>query len=425
MVEQSPAGLAFLRLVARMGFHRNRVMPQRTPADFPEPDDRKAVELVQQMLAIPGPSGQEGKVIAFIQQQLLDAGVPAAAISTDGAHRRSPFGGEIGNLIVKLPGTRRAPRRMLSAHTDTVALCVGCQPIIRGNRIVPADPHTGLGADNRAGSAVVLTAVLEILRQRLPHPPLTLLWSVQEEVGLRGAHYLAVGRLGRPRLAFNFDGGSPDKLTVGANGAYRIEIEIGGIAAHAGLHPEQGVSAVAIAGLAIARLQRQGWHGLVIKGKRRGTSNIGSIRAGQATNVVADRASVRAEVRSHDPQFRQEILTAIRTAFEEAVGAVRNEQGQTGTIQFEHRLDYEAYQLDDAEPCIHLAEAAIRAVGSEPVRAVTDGGIDANWLVSHGIPTVSLGAGQQNVHTVDETLVLPDFCRACRIALRLATAFAF
>jgi tripeptide aminopeptidase len=338
--------------------------------------------------------------------------VPAAAITTDNAHRKSPLKGEVGNLICKLPGTTKGPRRMLMAHMDTVPLCVGCKPVRKGDVVQSSDPSTGLGADDRAGAAVVLNTAVEILERRLPHPPLTFFWPIQEEVGLHGAQYVQLSRLGNPRLAFNWDGGPAEKVTIGATGAYRLLIEISGLASHAGVAPQRGVSAIAIASLAIADLVRHGWHGLVKKGKREGTTNVGFIQGGGATNVVTDRVQIKAEARSHDPEFRREILEAIQDAFRRAAEGVKNEFGAVGKVEFTSRLDYESFRLSDDDPVVVAAQAAVRSIGAEPLVAVTNGGLDANWLSARGIPTVTLGCGQQNPHTVAERLDVPSFERA-------------
>ncbi len=357
----------------------------------------------------------------FIAKRLRKAGVPETSIQFDQAHRRSPLDGQIGNMVCKLPGTSRGPRRMLMAHADTVPLCRGARPVRRGRWLVPADEHTALGADDRAGCAVVLATALEILRRKIPHPPLTLLWSVQEEVGLHGARHMRLGMLGRPKLVFNFDGGSPEKLTVGATGGYRMAIRINGIASHAGGAPENGVSAITIASLAIASLHRDGWHGRIEKGGRFGTSNVGVIRGGDATNVVTPLVEVRAEARSHDPTFRNRIIRAIEKAFKQAAKQVRNEAGKCGSVEIDGRLDYEAFKLADDEPCVLEAESAVRDCGGEPQRFICNGGLDANWLSVRGLPTVTLGCGQLNGHTAAERLDVPQFHEACRIALRLAT----
>ncbi len=386
-----------------------------------QPDVRRALELVLQLMPIAGRSGQERDVAEFVRRELLRAGVAASAIQTDSAHRRTPGGGQMGNLILSLPGTVRAPRRMLSAHLDTVPICVGSQPQRHGDLIRSANPNSGLGADDRAGVAVILNTAIEILQRDLPHPPLTFCWFVQEETGLHGSRCLTKTKLGKPAMAFNWDGGGPAKLTIGATGGYRLAIEIRGLASHAGNAPEWGVSAIAIAALAIADLHRTGWHGDVRKGRQRGTSNVGVIQGGDATNVVTDRVLVRAEARSHQPQFRKRIVAQIEKAFRSAAAEIKNAAGATGSVEIDGRLDYESYRLSPSEPCVAAAAAALRAAGHEPEFAVTNGGLDANWLVKHGIPTVSLGCGQLNPHMKTEALLVPAFEDACRIALRLAT----
>lgn len=374
-----------------------------------------------ELMAIPGKSGQERGVADFICQKLAAAGVASDCIHFDDAHRRAIIASEVGNLIVKLPGTMRGPRRLLTAHMDTVPICVGSKPVRKGDMVASADPATGLGADNRAGSAVILNALLEIRERQLPHPPLTLCWFIQEEVGLQGSRNMKKSLLGQSKLAFNWDGGPPMKLTVGATGGYRVQIDVRGLASHAGVAPEQGVSAIAIASLAVADLHRGGWHGDVSKGKKHGTSNIGFISGGEATNVVTDRVTLKAEARSHDPKFREQIIRQIERSFNRAAKEVRSALGKYGSVQFAGRLDYESFRLADDEPCVVAAENAIRAVGQEPYRAVTNGGLDANWITSHGIPAVTLGCGQVNPHMTNERLDIAGFETACRVAVRLAT----
>lgn len=387
-----------------------------------EPDLKAALQLALELMAIPGPSGQEAEIVAAIAKRLRAAGVPASAIRVDTVHKRSPIGGTVGNLICRLPGTMRAPRRLLMAHVDTVPLCVGSRPARQGANVVSRDPNTALGADDRAGAAVVLTAALEIVRRRLPHPPLTLFWPVQEEVGLLGARLVSLAHLGRPQLAFNWDGGAAERVTIGATGAYRIVVRVRGIASHAGAAPEQGVSAIAIASLAIGQLQREGWLGDIRQGGRRGTSNLGYIQGGGATNVVPDAVEVRGECRSHDREFRQEILSRIEAAFRQAAGEVQNAAGVGGAIEFESTPAYESFVLAEQEPAVEAAQQAIRSLGREPQLAVSNGGLDANWLSARGLPTVTMGCGQRNAHMKTEALQISDFEAACRVALRLATA---
>ena len=382
------------------------------------------LDLVLQMMAIPGKSGQERQIAEFIVSRLRDSGVPDAAIQFDTAHKKSHIGGEVGNLIVKLPGTVRGPRRLLMAHMDTVPLCVGSQPYLDGEFIRSRDPKTALGGDNRAGSAVVLSTWLRIAKDGLPHPPLTLFWPVQEEVGLVGARYVTASKLGKPQLCFNWDGGLPNMAVIGATGDDHLAIKIHGLASHAGAHPEHGINAAVIAGLAIAELQAEGWHGLVVKGKQTGTSNIGVVSGGDATNVVMDTLTLHAEARSHNPKFRARIVEAYRKAFVKAAKSVRNAAGQCGSVDFEPRHKYESFRLSETEPVVQAALGAIRAVGMEPLTRISNGGLDANWMFAHGLTTVTLGCGQAGIHTVKEKLSVTQFEQACEVALLLATGQA-
>lgn len=385
-----------------------------------QPNLGRAIDLVMQMMAIPGKTALENDVADYITAQLIAAGAPADAIQRDEAHRQTQIPGNTGNLILKLPGTKESPRRMLSAHMDTVPICVGSQPLREGRVVRSADPNTGLGADDRAGATAILVAALEILEGDLPHPPLTFSWFIQEEVGLQGAKHVDLDGLGNPELAFNWDGGPANKMSIGATGAYRTHIVIKGLASHAGGAPEEGISAIAVAARAIADLDRNGWHGLVQKGDRAGTSNVGYIHGGEATNVVTDHVELRVEARSHDAEFRKEMQETIEQAFHRAVGEVKNSHGQTGEVIINSNLQYESFVLNDDEPGVLAADAAIRAIGLEPTHEIVNGGLDANWLTARGIPSVTMGCGQRNPHTVNETLDLNDFENACRIALHLA-----
>ena len=391
-------------------------------ASAPAADLAAARRVVLDLLRIPGVSGEEKEVAERVVTWLREAGCPAAAIAFDTAHTKTPLKGNVGNLIVKLPGTMPGPRRLLMAHMDTVPVCRGAKPVVTGRFVKSADPTTGLGADDRAGVAVVLSTALEILRRGLPHPPLTFFFAIQEEVGLYGARFAKAADLGRPKLAFNFDGGAVEKITVGATGGYRMDVTIDGVPAHAGVAPEKGVSAIAVAALAIADLVEQGWHGLVEKDGRRGTSNVGVIQAGAATNVVAESAALRAEARGHDPAFRGRIVKAIEKAFSDAAKRVRSVDGRSARVTFAGRLDYEAFRLADDEPCVVAASEAVRALGLTPRLDISNGGLDANWMAANGIPTVTLGCGQMEIHTTHEQLDLTAFEQACRAALRLATA---
>lgn len=397
-------------------------MSPPTPATSAKVNSKQAIQLVTDLMAIPGKSGEEGNIAAEIVGRLRKAGLPEKWITFDSAYKKSPIGGESGNLIVKLPGTMKGPRRLLMAHMDTVPLCVGAEPVRKGNLIHSKSSQTALGADDRGGCSVILNALLTILKQDLPHPPLTFCWMVQEEIGLVGVQHLATSKLGKPKMCFNWDGKLADMVCIGATGDSGMLIHIAGIASHAGAHPELGVSAAVIAGKAIEDLVANGWHGLVIKGKESGSSNIGVLSGGAATNVVMPELTIKAEARSHNPRFREKILNEFKKAFQNSAKTTKNSLGKRGSISFESHLKYDSFRLSEEEAAVQTAKQAIQKLGGQPELTIGNGGLDANWMAAHGYPTVTLGCGQQDIHTTNETLMIDEYLKACQIGLLLATA---
>jgi tripeptide aminopeptidase len=382
---------------------------------------RRALGHLMDLLAVEGLSGGEKKVAEVVRRKARAAGCRPSWVRHDEAHRRIPGEFEIGNLIIKLPGTRRGPRRLLSGHLDTVPLCRGAVPVRRGRRIVSRG-KTGLGGDNRTAVACMVTVLETILRERIEHPPLTFLFTVGEETGLWGAKTVKLTDLGRPRLGFNIDGGDPSHLTIGALGSERWVVDVHGRAAHAGAHPDHGVSASLIASLAIADVASRGFFGKVRKDGRRGTSNVGILRGGEATNQVTDHVYLEGESRSHDSRFTSRITDTYRKAFERAARKVRNSEGQRGRIDFRIRQNHAPFRLTRDEPVVRAAAKAARSVGLRPRLKVAEGGLDANHLTARGIPTVTLGAGQHSPHTIDEYIEIDEYLDGCRLALAVATA---
>ena len=273
--------------------------------------------------------------------------------------------------MFQLPGTVRAPRRLLMAHMDTVPICVAAKPHAPGRHgsLGRLEDRPGRGRSRRRGRRPACGVGNHAARAATPAVDLFLADPRRSRFARRRSRALSL--LGKPRLAFNWDGGSASKLTVAATGGYRLQIDVEGLAAHAGGAPEQGISAIAIASLAIAQLVREGWHGLIVKGQHQGTSNVGVIRGGEATNVVTDHVELKAEARSHDRRFRKQIVKVIEQAFKDAATQVRNDQGACGRVRIHGRNDYEAFRLADDDPSLLAAERAVRASGLEPQRAVT------------------------------------------------------
>jgi tripeptide aminopeptidase len=386
-----------------------------------EVDQQAALDRFLQITAIPGTSGDEAEVAQAIIGLLLAAGLDSSNVQFDGADKRTRIDGNCGNLIVTLPGNGNGPRTLLSAHMDTVPICLGSQPIV-ADGVVRSSAATGLGADNRSGCGAILTAAIERLRSGDDrYPPAVIAFLVQEEIGLEGARNLDVQLIGNVDRAFNFDGGTVEKITVGATGGERILIRLTGIPAHAGAAPEKGVSAIVIASRAIADLDARGWLGKVENEHGSGTANVGVIEGGAATNVVTPEVTLRAEARSHDAEMRTRIVAEMRAAFEKAAAAVVNDDGTPGGFEFDSHVDYEAFRLEESHPSIAAAKQALVDIGREPFADVANGGLDANWLYRHGIAAVTLGCGQRDIHTADEWLQIQDYYDACNVATRLIT----
>lgn len=382
-------------------------------------DERRALAHLMDLLSIEGLSGREGPVAAAVRRKAREAGCRPSWIGADDVHRRIPGDFRQGNLIVRLPGTVPGPRRLLMGHMDTVPLCRGARPERRGRRIVSRG-STGLGGDNRTAVACLVTVLETILKKGLPHPPLTFLFTVGEEVGLWGARLVRLTDLGRPRRGFNVDGGNPADLYVGALGADRWEVDVQGRSSHAGVHPEHGVSATLIAALAIEDAAARGFFGKIRHRGHKGSANVGRIEGGEATNQVTDRVSVIGESRSHDPRFVKVITETYRKAFERAARRVRNHEGRQGRVRFRARNDYRSFRLERSEPVISSARRAVRAVGRKPRLLLADGGLDANYLNHRGVPTITLGAGQHSPHTVNEYVAIEEYLDGCRVALHVA-----
>lgn len=381
-----------------------------------------ALDDLMALLRIPGPPGDERAVAAHLRGVLTGLGVPADCIGTDEAQKQSEYGGNTGNLIVRLDGHGRGARRMFSTHMDTVPGCVGAEPRVDGDRIVNDAEGKALGGDNRAGCTVLLQVARTLTALRGDHAPTTLVFFIQEEVGLVGARGLDLTKLGTPRptLGFNFDGHEAEEFVTAVIGTERHTIEVEGIAAHSGCNPGDGISAGIIAALALAELEKEGWHGVVHKPEGRGTANLGIIKGGTGSNVVMPILNILAEARSHDPAFRKQIIDKWRHEFIEA--AIRQTNGRdNGKVRFGPGPTYEAFALADDAPVVKMVLAASEKCGLNGRCVSNDGGMDANWIVAHGIPALTIGVGQRNVHMPTEELDLHEFRKACKIATTLAT----
>jgi tripeptide aminopeptidase len=392
----------------------------------PPVDVKAAEEHLMRFLSVEGVTGQEAAIAAAVSDELKKVGVPASAIRFDTVNKRIPLPTQTGNLLVDLPGTHKGPRFLFATHLDTVPLCAGAKPKREGNRIV-SDGTTALGGDNRTGCAVLVTLAETLLKHKLSHPPITLLFTVREESGLHGARELDSKDLGGATMCFNVDSKLAAELITGAVGQENWEVDIKGKASHAGVAPEKGISATLVASIALVEAHRGGWFGKVVKNDGKGTSNVGIFGgkegkpAGDATNVVTDYVHIKGEARSPEAAFAAAITEGYRAAFAKAQAEVKDAGGETAGVRFDHKPAYPPFKLAEDSPAVKHAKRAAESIGLKPTTMFSNGGLDANWLDKHGLPTVTIGSGQYEIHTVKEYVDLPEFANGCRLAVALAT----
>lgn len=386
--------------------------------------DHNIVRVIE-LMKIPGTPGAETQISNHVVACLRDMGVPENAIFHDAAHKESEIGGAVGNLIVRFAGRSEEACRMLSTHLDTVPDAVGSDPKLEGDRIVNAAEGKALGADARAGVAALLAAAQAMMDNGGNHPPCVLAFFVQEEIGLVGSKNLDVDLLGNPRpeMCFNFDGGVMEELVNAVVGTERIHIDLTGVAAHTA-SADKGISCAVIFAEALAKLNREGWVGIVEK-EGWASSNIGVIDGGTGSNVTMPRLYALGECRSFELDLRERVLSAWRQAFCDAVDRENDAAQKRGvtdraSVSFRKGPAYMPYRLPADAPVVEAATRAIKKTGRSVELFDHRGGMDTCNVVAKGIPAVGMGMGDNLAHSVDEWLDVPQFLDACRIATILA-----
>src|SRR5919202_57597 len=206
----------------------------------------------------------------------------------------SKVGGNTGNVIARFPGTvPTAEPIMMSAHMDTVVPGRGVKPIVDGD-IIRTDGSTVLGGDDKSGCSVIIETIRSLQEQNIPHAPIDAVFSICEEVGLLGAKHLDMSKV-RARYGIVFDSDDPGFLFTKGPSADHFEIKIYGLEAHAGVAPEDGISAIRIAAEAIAAMK-------LFRVDEETTANIGVIRGGEATNIITNLVTLKGEARSLDDE---------------------------------------------------------------------------------------------------------------------------
>jgi tripeptide aminopeptidase len=355
-------------------------------------------------------SRREGRIAARLRRTLESMG---ATVEEDGAG--AAVGGDAGNVLAKFPGTATgAPPLLFCGHMDTVVPGENVKPVMTGD-IVRTDGTTVLGGDDKSGLAAILEAVRVLHERRIPHGPLDVLFTICEEIGLVGAKHFDTARLrARRGLVLDVDGAC--ELVLRAPAANKLAFTVHGLEAHAGVCPEEGISAIKVAGEAIAamRLGR-------IDGET--TANLGVIEGGLAINIVPNRVRLRGETRSLSVDKLEAQTAHMRECFEEAAARHRTRVGDR-----EYRARVEARVDRDYEPLAVAEDAAIvglmrRAAAGlgKPFRTRSTGGAsDANVFSGRGLEIANLACGMREIHTVNEWIDVKDMIATAELLVETA-----
>jgi tripeptide aminopeptidase len=364
-------------------------------------NESRLTELFLKLLSFNAPSRDEAQIVSWTEGFLRSYDLEVWQDQAGAA-----IGGNANNLIARLPATDvTKPSVFFSAHFDTVEPTLGLE-VLEDGGVFRSAGDTILGADDRAGMAPAIEAVLSFKESGLPHGNVYLLLSVAEEIGLLGAANMELDQVDVD-YGFVLDTGPPVGSYVTQAATHdKLTVRITGKPAHSGKDPERGINAIQIAARAIEGMTL-GRIGPTT------TANIGKIVGGSATNVVCPEVSVYCEARSRSIPELDSQIEQMKLRFEEAADSFG------GKVEFEHHRHYEGYDLDPESALVRTAIAASQALGLEPELRVTLGGSDANIFNKRGIPSIVVATGMQQIHTQTEHVSRVDLVNTARVAYEL------
>jgi tripeptide aminopeptidase len=376
---------------------------------IPPINEKRMVQFFCDLAKITSLSGREGAIARRLSILLKFMG---AEVHIDDAGRK--ISGETGNLIARFPGTIPGEPFLLSAHMDTVGPAQNVKPIVHKDRVT-SDGTTILGADCKAGIAIILEAIKTLEDNHIQHPPIEAVFTISEEMALMGAKYLDYGRI-RSRYGLIFDNEqSIENVITSAPAADAMEIKVYGAAAHSGVAPEKGISAIkvvsdAISGMKLGRIDSQT------------TANIGFISGGNAINIVPPLVELSGEARSHDPAKLKKQTRHMEDCLKKAVKKIKvRDGGKLITPRYEFLIEnkFPNLHIEKSNPVLALIGAAMREEGFKMKPSASGGGTDGNIMYGHGIKAPILSTGMRDVHTTHEYLDLRDFFACARLTLRV------
>ena len=361
------------------------------------------LDLFLELAAIPSPPGEERAVADRVIAELHDLGLE---VEEDGAGPK--MGSNAGNLLACLPPTADGLPIFLCAHLDTVPPEGPIEPVVEDG-VVRNGGGTILGADNKAAVAAMLAGARRGLEEDRPHGGVELLFTMKEEVGLRGASAFDCSRL-TARHGFVYDQGTPvGEIVLGAPFAQSFEVTFHGQAAHAGMAPEEGRSAIAAAARAVADLR-------LGRIDEETTANVGTIEGGTARNIVPGRCVLRAEARSHDEHKLADLVREMSETF--AFAASLEECRVETTLE----RSYAGYRFGREDLPVRLARRALERAGFTPTFGLSGGGADANVFNERGLQCVNLANGMAAIHSPEEHIAVADLEAMVEVTLALVDA---
>lgn len=370
-------------------------------------DSRRMTGHFVKLVQIDSLSKKERAVALELQKDLETLG---AKVEFDQAGEA--VGGEVGNLIARLPGAGPArPPLLLSAHMDTVVPGEGIKPVVEGDKI-RSDGTTILGGDDKSGIAIIMEVLRTLRDKKIPHGEIEVVFTICEEFGLVGAKHLDLSKL-KSKYGLVLDCDNVGFLFTQSPSSDRLEFKIHGLEAHAGVCPEEGVSAIQIASEAISRMK-------LGRIDFETTANVGIIEGGSATNIVPNYVYVKAESRSHSDEKLAAQTAHMRECFQQAAekfSVTIDGKKITGRVEEKIWRDYDRMNVGKTTPIVQSVLEAAKKLSFRVETKATGGGCDANIFNQKGITVANLGTGMHNIHTVKEWLSIDEMSQAAEIVL--------
>lgn len=350
----------------------------------------RLVEHFIQLVKIDSESRNEKAIAEALSEQLGELGftvhkLPVPEDISNGFNVYARLEGQLEESIV------------LSCHMDTVAPGIAIEPIIEEG-IIRSKGNTILGGDDKSGIAAIMEAVRSIQAQNLAHKTIELAFTVHEEGGLFGSEHFDMSYIQSDKAIVLDTGGPIGTIVNAAPGQQKIVANFIGRPAHAGLAPEEGISAIQVASDAITQMK-------LLRIDSETTANIGIVQGGGATNIVMPELKVVAEARSlNDDKLTAQVEHMIET-FQTAA------EKHGAQVEIESTRAYNAFVIADDHPHIEAVKASFKAIGADPFTKGTGGGSDANNFNAKGLTTVNVSTGMSKVHTTEEFIAIDDMVK--------------